>query len=399
MSDKLKEIQTFLDSRPLPLKPFSEIALNFCSALSKELFEVEKITFYPDIAALAYWLRASHLSGLKERFDASKRPQEHLVPRGLTFHIAPANVETLFVYSWVLSLLAGNLNAIRLPSRDSPSKELIFKTITTLLKTPHFDEIAKRTLLLRYGHDDVITAYLSDHADVRMIWGGDATVKTIRKIPLKVEGKELVFVDRYAYAALRAVHWNKLNGEERSKVVQAIYNDTYYFEQQACSSTRALFWIGSKEEVEKARQTFYPLLQEIIGKKKLQFPTAFILKKQTHISALALSESLQKVQRTSNELTVIELNGLSPLLRDSCGGGLLFHVQLNSLDDLIPFASHQDQTLTTLGFSSDELFTLAQSLNGRGFDRIVPIGQALEFNAVWDGYDLLRELTRVVTIL
>jgi hypothetical protein len=28
----------------------------------------------------------------------------------------------------------------------------------------------------------------------------------------------------------------------------------------------------------------------------------------------------------------------------------------------------------------------------------MPIGRALEFSAVWDGYDLLREFTRLVTV-
>lgn len=34
----------------------------------------------------------------------------------------------------------------------------------------------------------------------------------------------------------------------------------------------------------------------------------------------------------------------------------------------------------------------------KGIDRIVPIGATMEFDLVWDGYDLTRELTRVVTM-
>ena len=34
----------------------------------------------------------------------------------------------------------------------------------------------------------------------------------------------------------------------------------------------------------------------------------------------------------------------------------------------------------------------------KGIDRIVPIGSTMEFDLVWDGYDLTRELTRVVTM-
>ena len=39
---------------------------------------------------------------------------------------------------------------------------------------------------------------------------------------------------------------------------------------------------------------------------------------------------------------------------------------------------------------------MKNSLNG--IDRIVPIGQALDINFVWDGHDLNRSLTRIIDI-
>ena len=49
-------------------------------------------------------------------------------------------------------------------------------------------------------------------------------------------------------------------------------------------------------------------------------------------------------------------------------------------------------------FLREELAAFARSLQGRGIDRIVQFGDALEFSSLWDGYDLLAELTRTVTI-
>jgi len=37
-------------------------------------------------------------------------------------------------------------------------------------------------------------------------------------------------------------------------------------------------------------------------------------------------------------------------------------------------------------------------LNGRALDRIVPIGQALQFGRFWDGNDLLQAFCRQVFI-
>jgi len=36
--------------------------------------------------------------------------------------------------------------------------------------------------------------------------------------------------------------------------------------------------------------------------------------------------------------------------------------------------------------------------NGRGVDRMVPIGDALAFDDVWDGFDLLGEFSRLVAL-
>jgi hypothetical protein len=58
----------------------------------------------------------------------------------------------------------------------------------------------------------------------------------------------------------------------------------------------------------------------------------------------------------------------------------------------------RDQTVTHFGFTAPELTDFARAVAGAGIDRLVPIGEALTFAAVWDGYDLLREFTRVTTL-
>ena len=50
------------------------------------------------------------------------------------------------------------------------------------------------------------------------------------------------------------------------------------------------------------------------------------------------------------------------------------------------------------GLDRDAVHELARELNGRGIDRFVPVGRALEFNATWDGFDLLGEFVKRVVI-
>jgi hypothetical protein len=60
--------------------------------------------------------------------------------------------------------------------------------------------------------------------------------------------------------------------------------------------------------------------------------------------------------------------------------------------------TRQDQTVSHFGIAPAELRAFAETLAGRGVDRIVPFGSALTFDAIWDGYDLPREFTRLTTL-
>jgi len=70
----------------------------------------------------------------------------------------------------------------------------------------------------------------------------------------------------------------------------------------------------------------------------------------------------------------------------------------SGLEALVPAVTHRDQTLTQFGFDSIELEKLVRLLNGRGIDRIVPIGEALRFQHFWDGYDLFQSLSRSIYV-
>jgi hypothetical protein len=42
------------------------------------------------------------------------------------------------------------------------------------------------------------------------------------------------------------------------------------------------------------------------------------------------------------------------------------------------------------------LLKLIENPSIQGIDRVVPVGQALDFSPTWDGYDLLAQLSRSV---
>ena len=56
------------------------------------------------------------------------------------------------------------------------------------------------------------------------------------------------------------------------------------------------------------------------------------------------------------------------------------------------------QTITHSGLTNAELELLANGIAGRGGYRIVPIGQALQFDTTWDGIELYEHMTRKILV-
>jgi len=54
--------------------------------------------------------------------------------------------------------------------------------------------------------------------------------------------------------------------------------------------------------------------------------------------------------------------------------------------------------LTYFGFKKKFLKAFFEINNFNGIDRVVPFGQALNINLIWDGYDLTKILSREIEI-
>jgi len=399
MMQNVKEtIEQFLGRKLHILRPFEGTQVEFCDSLSKALFAQPGIRDYPDLAALAFWLRKGHVEELKERFASMPDRRQILVPRGIAFHIPPRNVETMFVYSWILSLLTGNANIVRLPTKQSPTYDLLFGILQEVMQRVEFHKIQEMTCLISYGHEEEITSFISAHADIRVIWGGDETIKAIRQFPLKVNGKEMVFADRFAYGAIHSFRYLQAESEERQQLARDFYRDVFWYDQGACSSPRMLIWTGPHESTKDASHDFYRRLHKVLEEKSFSFLLGTVLQKQTQVYSNALDIDIDAVQSYGNALTVIKLYHFDPRCREHGGGGLLYHLALEDLKEMVHFVNDKDQTLVYYGYELEDLFRLAEKLNGRGLDRIVPIGRALNFDYIWDGYDMLAEFTRRIQI-
>ncbi len=78
--------------------------------------------------------------------------------------------------------------------------------------------------------------------------------------------------------------------------------------------------------------------------------------------------------------------------------GCFLNERFEELDDLASLLSEKDQTISYFGLQPKDLRRLVHSLPMRAIDRIVPIGTALDFSAVWDGNNLLQSFSREIDL-
>ena len=379
--------------------PFAPLRIDFCDALSRAILHDSRSRSFPQMVAVGFWLRRAETQRLADRFAALEGVGAVRVPRGLVFHVPPTNVDTLFLYSLMASFLVSNRNVVRVsPSRRSEQSTLLCELLRNVLAEKRFAGFADELAVVSYSHESQPTALISQEADVRLLWGGDESIDRLRAIPVRPGTQDLTFGDRFSFAVLRPDAVLQPDQPSLHTLAEELYNDAYWFDQLACSSPRLLVWVGSREDVDRARGRLFEELSEVIAAKGYVLSPGASISKLNFLFGALIDRPVESVYRSGNELAVIGLRDLTNFDRNHPGAGLFFEARVDALADLVGFVSRKDQTLVARGFSGEELAEFARSLQGRGIDRIVDFGEALAFSTLWDGYDLLAELTRTVTV-
>lgn len=374
-----------------PLPPFDSGVTEFLNQWSRRLLEDKAARSFPDVATFAFWIRKGNLVRLMETYF---QPMEGCfsIGRGMVFHIAPSNVPVNFAYTLVAGLLSGNANVIKIPSRPFEQVEIITRTLRKCLAEN--EALRPYIVLVRYGHEREVNDALSEFADVRVIWGGDTTIRELRKSPLPARGVEVTFADRYSLAVIDSDAY--LAQENRAKVANDFYNDTYLTDQNACTSPRAVIWTGSR--IKEAQEAFWTALHELV-KRKYDFQPVQAVNKLTSAYLLAAKrEGVRKVPMEDNLIVRMQVDRLDDGLMDwKDNSGYFFEYSCRDIGELEEICGNTHcQTISYLG--SKEMLRGLLSLHLKGVDRIVPMGQAMDFELIWDGYRLLEQLSRTVRI-
>lgn len=378
-----------------PMLPYNDLVCEFLSELSRELLSEQSVKIYPDVVSFAYWCRKANVSHLKQKFgDDGIR-----IGLGLVFHIAPSNVPVNFAFSFVFSLLAGNANIVKVPNKNFEQVDIICKAIKTLFVQERFSELARSNVFIRHEDDNTITGEISSKCDARIIWGGDRTIKEIRKVQISPRGVDIAFADRYSMCIINAKSILDLNGLQLNKLSTAFYNDVYLMDQNACSSPHLIAWLGVEGNVDKAKEIFWKAVYENV-KKKYELHAVLSVDKYAQFCCHAIErEEISALKRHDNYIYRIDLTALHQdldRLRGKCG--YFFEYRVNDINELAKLITKKYQTMTYFGLDKMILSDFVTKNNLLGIDRIVPIGSALDISVIWDGYDLVRTLSRICDI-
>lgn len=394
------ELFSFCQQRLETTSPFSTAAYEFVDALSNKLLRNASFKSYPEMVALGYWLRRANIIRITKSAvnHTSNASEQVLMPRGLVFHVAPSNVDTIFIYSLVISLLLGNKNLVRLSSKSSTQQKLILDLLNDVIASVSNNTIARNLLVITYDHDDDISRFITSHCDARMLWGGDGTVGYFSGIPLKPTAVDIKFANKYSMSVIDAASLLNADNDEINKLAALFVNDTYLFGQQACSSPRAVCLLGQPDITKEASKIFWQAIQSKVNTFAHDLSAADYVEKLIYSAVHSIQNQSTVTPTDSMQLTLIKTN-LSGLIDsvNHCGRGTFLESSIESLTELNSYLDRRVQTLTYYGVDKSLLFSWLS--NGvSGIDRVVPIGQGLDFDYIWDGVNLFTSLSRIVTI-
>tara|TARA_Y100001970_G_scaffold294295_1_gene449979 strand:- start:4049 stop:5239 length:1191 start_codon:yes stop_codon:yes gene_type:complete len=377
----------------ISIQPFNSKVLDFLDDLSKTL-NYQNRKSLSDIKALSFFCRKNNILNLKKKhYD----PNSVRFGLGLLFHITPSNIPTNFAYSLIFGLITGNSNIVKVPSREFEEIEIICNSINSTLKKKEFSKIKNMIAIIRYTDNDSLTKQFSDLCDARLIWGGNKTISNIKKFETKAKSIDLPFADRYSISVINSESFLKLKKNETQNLIRNFYNDTYVVDQNACSSPHLVLWKG-KYDLE-AKKKFWDNLDSLV-KNRYDPPIISSIDNFSRlVGDLMKDKNITSFKKYNKSLYIVSLKKLSSnyFIRKS-KWGFFYQCNIKNLEDIKKVTNRSLQTLSYFGFSKKLIRSFFTKNNLNGIDRVVPFGQALNINLIWDGFDLTKILSREIEI-
>lgn len=387
--------------------PYAVDVCRFLDKLSKNILSDHESKQYSDIVAFGFFIRRSNIMRLADRHVKQFQQQG----RGLVFHISPSNVPINFAYTLIFGLLSGNSNIVRISSKYFRQYEIISRVMNQVSDEEELSWVKKTNAVIGYEHDDQkITDYFSSICDARVIWGGDFTINTIRKSPIPPRATEITFSDRFSLAMISIDAIYNMSDVDLKKLAKNFYNDTYNMDQNACSSPHLICWCNSAVEVvnghmkqEKildnkavmhTQKRFWEAVYEVALKYNLE--EIKVSEKYTDLCESAINYDIFGIDMYCNILYSVYLGSLPEDITNLRGKfGMFYNFIVDNIQQISrQLNSKKIQTIATVGINKKRLSDYIIENSIIGVDRIVSVGEALNIDVIWDGYDVISALSR-----
>ena len=358
----------FLNWARTQVAAFSSERIQFLSLLSQRLLSGNYSTA---LKALGFWLRESQLRQWQQEY--AKEDKVMLAPVGRVLIVSPSNVEGLFAYSWALSYLMGNQTVVRLSEQLTDDQQALFALLESLDKqSAGLSEQA----FISYDKRSDWTQTLSHWCQLRMLWGSDQSIESIRQIVLSAQAQEWVFPDRYSVSV---IHLTAADVPQLPKLAEGFARDVSTYQQQACASPKWVFWYQTDAALQ---QQFWQVVDTYLAN---AFPNNERLVASQYLCALGGAE----VHRGHiHVIDAASLLGSEQRLVGVVGQTCLD--DLNKCSNLLP---ENIQSVACYGLAREQRDLIARCCQVRQFS---PLGQALSFDPIWDGANLFLILARQV---
>ena len=375
-----------------PCKIFSNLIINFLNEVSINITQHGEARIYSDLVTFGFWCRKANIKNLSLSYSSKYL----MIGRGKVLHIAPSNVPMNFAYSFAFGLLSGNINLVRLPSKDFAQIRILCDIIKHVCKQEKYACILKRFCFFRYERSDTISSALSLEVDARLIWGGDDTIFEFRGYKTQPRCIDLNFSNRISYSIINSKALEKISKAEYIKLIRNFYNDCYLMDQQGCSSPQVIIWLGRNNA--KVINSFYSTLLKHV-KKTYEKELSVTNKKILSVAQSAIDSPTNfKMDYSDFSLVRLKIDDHSKGVDDiKVNFGTFSEINVDHLDETYHLFKKNVQTITYFGIEESEIRSFIVKNGILGVDRIVSFGRAHDIGPIWDGQDIISSISRIIS--
>lgn len=362
------------------------------------------------LSFLSAWCDAKHLKSVSDmglrgnrmymdsflQFPDSDRHFLKANSRGLVCHWLAGNVQILGMFALVQSIIAKNVNLLRVSSRDDGVFSDILECFHGVEYTDENgytisgDDLLKTIAVIYFNKDaDNLGEEMSRQADVRIAWGGREAVETVSSYPSRYDSETVVFGPKLSYSVVAKEELS--SAQEAKKLARKISVDVSVFDQTGCASPHNLF---IEEGGAVSPEEFIDILGDSMAKTEIQIPKPLMSPEQvSQIHSIRGVYDFKGTVKGSDTMSwTILLDDLDELDKPVYSRVLFVH-KVKSIFDSLKFIDENTQTIG-IAAPQDKALEFADKATRLGVMRLPLIGRMLNFEMPWDGIFLFDRLVR-----